>query len=66
MTLQPIENRDTGDETLFETDTLPRRCPACRTTSKNLCRFSADLAHGIHTGSRPKGCLNARQPEGDA
>lgn len=40
----------------------PKTCPACGTTRKNLCRYSADLRDGQATGKRPKGCLDRYDP----
>lgn len=43
---------------LFDID--DRRCKACGTTKRNLCRHDADLEHGLanRTRKRPRSCLN--------
>lgn len=49
-------------EPLFDpVTTVPKRCKACDTTRKNLCRYDADREAGMPQGRRPRSCLNTAQ-----
>lgn len=60
-----MSDMDPGDcttEPLFNPGPYKKRECSCGVTQKNLCQHSADLAHGIAVGKRPRNCLLSPDP----